>query len=135
VRKHLYKLPAILYSILIFYLSSLPQRELPQVPIFGFDKISHFLEYLFYAMTLMLAFTKSKSTFFQKNAVVVSAVTGLLYAASDEFHQLYVAGRDCTLSDFIADAIGVIVGIYLFRKLIRYDHSGDDIIYQKTSHK
>ncbi|MGC9364493.1 MAG: VanZ family protein [Fidelibacterota bacterium] len=135
MRKHLFKLPAILYSILIFYLSSLPQRQLPQVPIFGFDKILHILEYLVYGLTLMLAFTNAKKNFFRAHALFVSAFVGFLYAASDEFHQLYVAGRDCTWSDFFADAFGLILGIYLYKKLMRYDNSGDGIIYQKTSHK
>ena len=133
--RHLYKLPAILYSILIFYLSSLPQRDLPPIHIFGFDKIVHSIEYLLYGMTLMLAYTQSKSSFIFKNAVTFSVFTGLIYAASDEIHQLFIAGRDCNFWDFSADAFGVIFGIILFSKIVKYDNPDDEIFYQQIYHK
>jgi len=132
---HLFKIPAILYSILIFFLSSLPQRDLPPIQIFGFDKVVHTIEYLLYGMTLMLAYTRSKSSFILKNAFTVSVFTGLLYAVTDEVHQLFVAGRDCNFWDFSADAFGVIIGIYLFSKIVKYNNPEDEVLYRQTSHK
>lgn len=46
----------------------------------------------------------------------------LVYAVSDEFHQYFVSGRSCELSDIILDFAGGIVGtlsFVLMRKLIR----------------
>ena len=133
--RHWYKLPAIFYSILIFFLSSLPQSEIPHVRIIGFDKFLHFTEYLLYGMTLMLAYTRAKSSIVLKNAFTVSAVTGILYAVTDEIHQLFVIGRDCSIADFSADALGVVFGIFLFWKIIRYHNPDDEILYQQTLHK
>ena len=133
--RHLFKLPAILYSMLIFFLSSLPQSELPPIHVFGFDKIVHFTEYLLYGMTLMLAYTRSKSLVLLENSVVVSVLTGILYAVTDEIHQLFVAGRDCNFWDFSADALGVVFGIYLFSKIIKFYNPEDEILYQQPSHK
>lgn len=133
--RHLYKLPAILYSILIFFLSSLPQSEIPHVRIIGFDKFLHFTEYLLYGMTLMLAYTRAKSPLVLKNAFTASVITGILYAVSDEIHQLFVVGRDCSIGDFSADALGVTFGVFLFLKIIRYHNPEDEILYQQTSHK
>lgn len=36
---------------------------------------------------------------------------GTLYAVSDEFHQLFVPGRSCQVTDVMIDSMGVIVGI------------------------
>jgi VanZ family protein len=40
---------------------------------------------------------------------VVFAV-GTCYAATDEFHQWFVPGRQCDVFDFLSDAVGVIAG-------------------------
>ena len=133
--RHLYKLPAIVYSILIFFLSSLPQSELPPIRITGFDKFLHFCEYLLYGMTLLLAFSRTKNRYIQKNAFVISMLTGILYAVTDEIHQLFVVGRDCSYSDFSADAVGVVFGVYLFSKIIKYYDTEDEILNQPTSRK
>lgn len=133
--KHLYKIPAILYSIMIFLLSSMPQNRIPRVEIFGFDKIVHFCEYTIYALTLMLAYTRAKRPAIYKNAFVVSVITGAVYAASDEFHQLFVAGRDCSLVDFTADTLGLILGAYLFTRIVKYRNPDDELVFRKTSHK
>ena len=44
---------------------------------------------------------------------------GFLYALSDEFHQSFVPGRTSELGDIIADWIGVISAIMLYRLCIK----------------
>lgn len=39
-----------------------------------------------------------------------SCLSGILYAFTDEFHQLFVPGRSCQLSDVAIDSAGVFVG-------------------------
>ncbi|MCK4640510.1 MAG: VanZ family protein [Candidatus Marinimicrobia bacterium] len=130
-----YKIPAILYSILIFFLSSIPQSKLPPVRLFSFDKIVHLIEYLLYGMTLMLAYSRSTSDKIIHNAFKLSLMTGIIYAATDEIHQLYVPGRDCSIFDFAADAAGVFLGVYLFSKIIKHKTGPEELIYQSTTHK
>ena len=51
-----------------------------------------------------------------------TALAGLLYALSDEIHQLFVPGRSFQLQDLLVDAAGLLLGIVLaagFRKRIR----------------
>ena len=43
----------------------------------------------------------------------ISAAVCFLYAASDEFHQLFVAGRSCEFRDVVIDFSGAVVGIAL----------------------
>ncbi len=130
-----YKIPAILYSILIFFLSSIQQSKLPPVQIVGFDKIVHLIEYLLYGMTLMLAYSRSTSDKVINNAFKLSLITGIIYAATDEIHQLYVPGRDFSIFDFAADAAGVFLGVYLFSKIIKHKTGHEELIYQSTTHK
>jgi len=130
-----YKIPAILYSILIFFLSSIQQSKLPPVHLIGFDKIVHIIEYLLYGMTLMLAYSRSTSDKIIHNAFKLSLITGIIYAASDEIHQLFVPGRDFSIFDFTADAAGVLLGVYLFTKIIKHKTGTEELIYQSTTHK
>lgn len=47
-------------------------------------------------------------------------LTGLLYAVSDEIHQIFVAGRAGQLRDVIIDTCGVIIGICLIDGFSRF---------------
>lgn len=44
----------------------------------------------------------------------LSFLIGTMYAASDEFHQLFVPGRSGQISDVMLDSAGVLAGILLF---------------------
>ena len=44
---------------------------------------------------------------------------GIAYAASDEVHQLFVAGRHGSPVDVLIDAVGVALGVALWRRLGR----------------
>jgi VanZ family protein len=45
------------------------------------------------------------------------ALAGILYGLSDEIHQMFVPLRETSFSDFAADALGVLAGLYLLRHL------------------
>jgi VanZ family protein len=47
----------------------------------------------------------------------MTVIISVLYAASDELHQLFVPGRMCDLNDFIVDSIGVIIFAGISAKL------------------
>lgn len=44
----------------------------------------------------------------------IAAISATLYAASDEFHQLFVPGRAGSVRDVIIDGTGAILGICIF---------------------
>ena len=44
---------------------------------------------------------------------MAAAGTGILYAASDEFHQLFVPGRSGQITDVLIDSGGLLAGILL----------------------
>lgn len=53
-----------------------------------------------------------------KHIYLISFIICVLYASSDEFHQLFVPGRSGQVTDVLIDLIGVVLGL-LFVFLIR----------------
>lgn len=114
-----YHLPIIIYAVLIFIGSSI--STLPsEIPDFDFmDKFIHFMEYFIFGILLWRSAYKwnkiAKSLMF----ITIVFSIGAFYALSDEFHQLYVPGRDGNLYDWLADIFGLAVGLataYIFIK-------------------
>lgn len=74
-------------------------------------KAAHMTEY---AIMALLSFTFYSG--FGKpgnHRYLLAWLTAVLYAASDEFHQLFVAGRSGQISDVCIDAIGAAIGLLL----------------------
>ncbi|MFQ6617420.1 MAG: VanZ family protein [Fidelibacterota bacterium] len=109
-----YQIPAILYASLIFLLSSVPQNRIPESPVLSYDKLLHFLEFGILGYLLAIAFFHSGEKRISNNFFFLSAVTGILYAISDEFHQFFVPGRDSSIYDVLADSFGVITSQLIF---------------------
>lgn len=49
-----------------------------------------------------------------KRLILWSELICVIYAATDEFHQLYVPGRAGQVSDVIIDGIGALIGCFLY---------------------
>ena len=89
------------------------QSELTGVLEVIIRKLAHFTEYAVFAMTIML-FVGTLPITSRCCKMIISAVGGILYAASDEIHQLFVPGRDGHIRDVCIDSAGVLSGIFLF---------------------
>ena len=74
-------------------------------------KGAHFSIYLFLGVLCLLAMQTHRV----KPAVKIGVSLGicLLYAASDEFHQLFIDGRSGQVSDVLLDFCGSAVGVLL----------------------
>lgn len=105
-----YWLPVLLYAVLIFSISSIPGPNLPKNLILS-DYILHALEYLPFGFLMYRAVKNTKSNFSLVKIFCFSVLLVFLYAASDEFHQLFIPGRYASLVDFLSDGIGAIIGI------------------------
>lgn len=86
----------------------------------GFRKLGHFTEFAvlggLLSQTMHSIFrsdTKNKRLRPHRRAVMLSAAAALLYAASDEFHQLFVDGRSGSITDVLIDFAGACTGILL----------------------
>lgn len=75
-------------------------------------KAAHMTEYAVLSILLYLWLERWQLAIFKRS--ILAAVLAILYAASDEFHQLFVRGRAGSLRDVIIDSAGVILGILVF---------------------
>ncbi len=99
-------LPVIVYCILIFIYSSIPQPIPVRIEIPFFDKILHAMEYGVLSYLLIRAFVGSKAKLSKGSIIILAIVLATLYGASDEFHQLFVKNRIADLLDILADFVG-----------------------------
>lgn len=51
-----------------------------------------------------------------KKKVLIALMICILYAISDEIHQLFVTGRSCKVIDILIDALGSFSSIWIFKK-------------------
>jgi hypothetical protein len=96
--------PALAWAAAVFALSA--QHRLPQLPgLLGWDKLQHSTAFVVGGLLLEG----------RRHAALLAAVLGLGYAVTDELHQLFVPGRNADPRDWMADAVGIMAGIALWR--------------------
>lgn len=145
-RNVIHWLPAALWMALIFFLSSQPAvssnslskgltkliieilgRFLPiDIEISTIDvilsqmnhfvrKFAHFFAYMVLGILVSNGFKNSGSKKVFSNSLVIC----IIYAVSDELHQLFVPGRGCQLKDVLIDSVGSLLGIFLVKEYFR----------------
>ncbi|NMH71687.1 VanZ family protein [Bacillus sp. RO2] len=75
-------------------------------------KNAHFLAYMLLAILSFNAVRRSGGRGWR--SMGAAFIISLLYAISDEVHQLFVPGRSGQVSDVLLDSIGALVGIVLY---------------------
>ncbi|HWG56037.1 MAG TPA: VanZ family protein [Gaiellaceae bacterium] len=102
-------LPVVAWAALIFALSSVPDLG---TGLGTWDlvlrKIAHTVEYAILGLLLLRALGRPH--------LAAAFALGVLYAASDEFHQSFVEGRRGSPLDVLIDAVGVAAGVVAWRR-------------------
>jgi len=75
------------------------------------------LEYTIFGILLMLAFRSDQIGKPMRRANFQSIILGVLYGLTDEIHQYFVPGRTSSLADLGADALGILLGVWIFNRL------------------
>ena len=95
--------PAIAWTALTFYVSHQPVVHIP----FGApDYVAHALNYGVLGALLIWAVTGGHWTTATPAQMAKAISLAVLCGIGDEFHQSFVPGRDASLSDLAADAVG-----------------------------
>lgn len=115
--------PVVLSMVIIFLFSGDhdPYRLLPaewfrptQTGGISKEDLGHFGHILEFAL---LGFTALRAIVWQQDLssklILVSAALSVVYAISDEFHQLFVPGRAFQVQDLLFDGLGILVGFIL----------------------
>ena len=105
--------PAILYSGIIFCVSSVPNVKTPFTGI-HLDAILHILIYIPFGFLIARAIYNTQVSISGGTLVGMVLLISFLYGSSDEIHQSFVLGRNAEIFDLIADTIGGITGGYAY---------------------
>jgi len=111
MKKLAYFLPAILFYLLIFTLSS--QDWGIRLDRHHFDKVTHIIEFGIMAFLLAIGFFSVLKAS-PSSKILVTFFLGLVLAFLDEYHQHLVPGRHMDFLDWLADALGAACGIFLY---------------------
>jgi VanZ family protein len=109
-----YHLPAILFAVAIFAVSSIPDLKGPDLKIVPFDKLAHFLEYAVFAYLIFRSLSQLTATTANTTVFILSLLLLGGFAALDEFHQKFVPGRTCDIADFATDLVGAVLVLLYF---------------------
>ena len=100
-------LPVVAWAAVIFALSSIPSLS---SGLGTWDlvlrKLAHMTEFAILGALLVRALERAPAAF----------LAGVAYAATDEWHQTFVRGRDGNVLDVALDAVGVAVGVIAWRR-------------------
>ncbi len=75
-------------------------------------KAAHMTEYAILSVLLYLWLENWQLALVKRS--VIAVFLAMLYAASDEFHQLFVQGRAGSVRDVMIDSAGAVLGILVF---------------------
>jgi VanZ family protein len=104
-------LPVLAWMSVIFYLSA-QSRPLEKTPSTALSYVAHFTEYA--VLAFLLFWAQLFGNGWKGNlrvALALSLVVSALFAASDEYHQSFVPGRDASFLDFLTDCFGAAVAL------------------------
>ena len=103
-------LPAIVWTLLIFAVSSIPGSVTATLGVKVSDKIAHVAEFTALGLFLTIGFA---GTFgIERRLLVTLSVlaVGFTIGFLDEIYQLLVPGRMAEFLDWVADSAGIIIG-------------------------
>lgn len=70
-------------------------------------KLAHFTEYFVLGI---LTYNLIKN---YRKKYYIAIIICIIYAISDEIHQIFIPGRSCQITDILIDSIGAITAIYI----------------------
>lgn len=80
-------------------------------------KIAHFSLYTLVGFLLMAICSTYNIN--EKIRIIISLLSGIVYAVSDEIHQMFIAGRTAKPTDVFIDTLGVILGIVIIMLILK----------------
>ena len=111
-------LPFVFGCAAIWLVSGMEQPPIPEVMLFRFsDKLMHASAYaVLGALAIAGGFWRRRLQF---SGCIEGAALASIYGVVDEVHQSFVPGRSATVSDVIADCVGVWLIFLLVRTVLR----------------
>lgn len=93
-------IPAIVITLLILVVVSMPGQKLPRTSFSGMDKAAHLLFFCSWSLAVQFGFTI-------RHRWSWILITGIAFGASTEILQIFAKGRSADLLDLVFDALGL----------------------------
>ncbi len=111
--------PGVACAVIILLLTGLPGSYLPKAkPLIGLDKLAHLIMYLGFAFITLWGYRQAyqeQGKAYQRKAIMITLAISLAFGALTEVMQhTLIPGRVGSLYDWIADAIGSLIGAVFF---------------------
>ena len=117
----MYWVPVVVFSGLIFCVSSIPSPEL----YLSFlqwalrDKVAHAIEYGALAILCYRAFRHGSGPWAARHAFMLAVLASTVYGMTDEWHQYFVPLRSADGMDLLADTAGAVSVLFGWRQMVR----------------
>ncbi len=117
--RYRYLLPAIVWTVVIFFIIAIPGSNIPESPLFlipHFDKIIHAGIFFLLGLFSIYGFTKQgDKTIIKRYAYTLAVIFCVLYGIMTEVMQHFcISERSGEFADVIANASGSAAGVLLF---------------------
>ncbi|MGA3245375.1 MAG: VanZ family protein [Bacteroidota bacterium] len=120
-----YQVPPVIWAIVIYFLSAIPNVHLIFKTSPGVDKIVHAALYFILCWLVWRAFYHQDTLPVVRNSAFLGAfIFCVVYGFLDEYHRSFVPGRDSNFFDVVADIGGVLLFIVI-ASLTRRHHKED----------
>jgi VanZ family protein len=106
----------VIIAMIIFYISTIIFPPAKPTGLNWKPIAYHFYVFLFLSAFLLISITKGKN----KESIFLVINLAILYAISDEVHQLFVPGRAFAFADILTDSAGILFATLIY-VLLRYD--------------
>ena len=122
-----YNLWAVLWGLFIIVLTILPGKVLPTIPhfweLFHPDKLVHIFIFAVFAFLQMRGFRMQPVyPLISKHAVIITMLISFFLAAGTELLQdWYIPMRFGSIYDFIANAVGCLIGWFFFHRWMKLE--------------
>lgn len=110
--KALLKYSLFIWLIIIWIVSSIPGKSLPQIDAFDLDKLAHTLVYLILSMLIFINYNNGLFNNLSRQYILLIAI---ILAGLDEAHQVFIPNRYVSIYDMAANLLGLTAGYLLFR--------------------
>lgn len=133
MKKLLYWLPSILWMALIFFFSHQPGTQSSELsggltdiiatwlpfPIENLHSLETFIRknahfFAYFILGILLLFAIRQGSKLTRQKLMAAWILATVYAASDEYHQLYIPGRSGEVRDVLIDSAGAATGLILY---------------------
>lgn len=94
-------------------LSKKEKQEIIDKYVFPVRKAAHFTEYLILGILLISFINEYKAL--ELKYILITIFICMLYAVSDEIHQLFISGRTAKILDVFIDTLGSTTGIFIYK--------------------